>query len=64
MKIVADEDKFIGAGQCALTAKQVFDQRDAGVVILLADTPPDPDQPAARDAAVLCPASAITVSED
>jgi ferredoxin len=65
MKISVDEEKCIGAGQCVLTAPQVFDQRDDdGVVILLADTPPDPEQPAARDAAVLCPATAITVTED
>ncbi|WP_344252036.1 ferredoxin [Actinoplanes campanulatus] len=62
MKVTVDEDKCIGAGQCAFTAPHVFDQRDEdGVVILLAEIPPAADEPAARDAATLCPAGVIKI---
>ncbi|HWS33143.1 MAG TPA: ferredoxin [Actinoplanes sp.] len=62
MKISVDEDKCIGAGQCAFSAPHVFDQRDEdGVVILLTDDPPVPEQPAARSAAAGCPAAAIAI---
>lgn len=60
MKISVDEDKCIGAGQCALTAPHVFDQREEdGVVILLDADPPAAEQPAVRTAAAGCPVSAI-----
>ena len=62
LKISVDEDKCIGAGQCAFTAPHIFDQRDEdGIVILLDEDPPDGEQPLARNAAAGCPASAITV---
>jgi ferredoxin len=63
MKIVADVDACIGAGQCALVAGELFDQDDAGIVVVL-DEDPSPDQEAsARRAASLCPARAIALIE-
>jgi ferredoxin len=65
MKISVDEDKCIGAGQCVLTAPHVFDQREEdGVVILLAETPPETEQPDARTAAAVCPATAIAIADE
>jgi ferredoxin len=65
MKLVVDKSRCIGAGQCVLKAPRVFDQQeDDGMVILLAESPSAEDQDAARLAARVCPAEAITVVED
>jgi ferredoxin len=63
-KVHVDEDLCIGAGQCVLVAPDVFDQDDKGLVILLDATPPAHLHEAARKAAKLCPARAITIEED
>ncbi|AZS83126.1 ferredoxin [Streptomyces griseoviridis] len=64
MKVTVDEDKCCGAGSCVLAAPEVFDQRDEdGVVVLLDAEPAAGRQPAVREAAAICPASAITVRE-
>lgn len=64
MKITVDEDKCCGAGQCALIAPEVFDQRDEdGVVVLLDARPPAEQHALAEEAASVCPAAAIEVSE-
>ena len=62
-KVLVDEDLCIGAGQCVLVAPQIFDQDDRGLVILLDATPPPALHEAARKAAKLCPARAITIEE-
>jgi ferredoxin len=65
MKLIVDKSRCIGAGQCVLKAPRVFDQQeDDGMVILLAESPSAEDQDAARLAARVCPAEAITVVED
>jgi ferredoxin len=62
-KVHVDEDLCIGAGQCVLVAPRIFDQDEQGLVVLL-DTHPRPElHDAARKAAKLCPARAITVVE-
>ena len=35
MKIEADRDVCIGAGMCVMTAEEVFDQDDDGIVVVL-----------------------------
>jgi ferredoxin len=62
-KVRVDEHKCIGAGQCVLRAPEIFDQREDGIVILLDATPPPGLHAAARKAADLCPAEAITTEE-
>ncbi len=62
MRIEVDRGSCQGAGLCALTAPDVFDQDDAGVVELLDANPPDTETDAVYTAENLCPARAITVS--
>lgn len=64
LKVHVDEHKCIGAGQCVLRAPKIFDQREDGIVILLDPTPPAELHDAARKAADLCPAEAITIEEE
>ncbi|MEU6788400.1 ferredoxin [Nonomuraea angiospora] len=65
MKIIVDEAKCCGAGQCVLIAPDVFDQNeDDGIVILLEAEPAADRHAAVREAAAVCPAAAIQVDED
>ena len=63
LKVRVDLERCIGAGQCVLTAPRIFDQSDDGIVILLDEFPPPELHAAARKAADLCPAEAITIEE-
>jgi ferredoxin len=64
MKITVDEERCCGAGQCVMTAPDVFDQRDEdGVVVLLDSAPADDRLPVVRNAEAMCPAAAISVEE-
>ncbi|MFE1048681.1 ferredoxin [Streptomyces olivaceus] len=57
-----DTGRCIGSGMCALTAGEVFDQReDDGKAVVLRPEPPADSWDAVRDAAALCPTGAITV---
>lgn len=61
--VVVDEIRCIGAGQCVMVAPELFDQRDEdGIVVLLRPTPRAEELPAAREAAALCPSSAIRLT--
>jgi len=60
MRIQVDRDRCRGAGQCALTAPELFDQsEDDGTVVVLDEQPPVALQEQARHAAALCPNSVI-----
>jgi ferredoxin len=64
VKITVDEDRCCGAGQCVMTAPDVFDQREEdGIVVLLDPSPPDDRRPVVRNAEAMCPAAAITVED-
>ena len=64
MRVVIDQDKCVGAGQCVLLAPDVFDQRDSdGVVVLLQEFPPASLHADVRQAAQVCPALAIELDE-
>ncbi|MEU4407901.1 ferredoxin [Streptosporangium sp. NPDC023963] len=64
MKVTVDEDKCCGAGQCVLIAPEVFDQRDDDGIVVLLEPEPGADRHAlVREAAAVCPAAAITLSE-
>ncbi|MEV4891579.1 ferredoxin [Nonomuraea sp. NPDC055795] len=63
MDIILNKDKCIGGGMCVLSAPAVFDQDDDGIAVLLDPHPPADRRAAVREAAVVCPAAAITVEE-
>ena len=63
MRIVADRHACVAAGQCALVADELFDQDDDGIVVVLDEHPSDDRRDAARRAAALCPARAITLRD-
>ncbi|MER7343114.1 ferredoxin [Streptomyces sp. NPDC000075] len=56
-----DRERCIGAGMCAMTAPDVFDQDDEGLVVLLEAEPDAARLAAARMAAGVCPSGAITL---
>jgi len=63
MQVRVDENKCCGAGQCVLVAREVFDQRDDGIVVLLNAAPPERLHAAVREAVAVCPAYAIQIEE-
>lgn len=63
MKVHVKQEHCIGAGQCVLTAPTVFDQDDYGIVILLDDSPAESDSDVVKQAANLCPANVITITD-
>jgi len=64
MKIEADRERCIGAGMCALTAPEVFDQ-DAkdGRVVLRIERPGEEVVEAVREAVELCPSGALSLRD-
>jgi ferredoxin len=65
VKVSADREVCIQAGNCVMVADHVFDQDDDGIVVVLVD--PDSDVPAAdedkaREAVKLCPSQALTIT--
>ena len=63
MRVLIDENKCCGAGQCVMIAPRVFDQRDDGIVILLDAAPPTELHAVVREAACVCPGAAIALDE-
>ncbi|WP_246001912.1 ferredoxin [Allorhizocola rhizosphaerae] len=58
-----DATRCVGAGQCVLTAPEVFDQDDDGTVVVLAEEVDESYRALLAEAAYLCPASAISFAE-
>jgi ferredoxin len=63
MKVEADQDSCITAGNCVMVADAVFDQDDDGVVVVLTEEVPEGEEEHAREAVKLCPASALKLVE-
>ena len=59
MKIEADRDVCIGAGMCVMSAPEVFDQDDDGLVVVLEVEVPDAHAAAATRAVAGCPSGAL-----
>jgi len=64
VRIVANTDVCVGAGQCVLTDPEVFDQDDDGLVVLLTGRPEGDAARRAREAVLLCPSGALSVAEE
>ncbi|MEV1174320.1 ferredoxin [Nonomuraea sp. NPDC049784] len=63
MEIKADTTVCIGAGMCALTVPEVFDQsEDEGTVVLLQKVPQEELEDGVRRAVTLCPSGAISIA--
>lgn len=59
-RIEADTERCVGAGMCALTAPEVFDQsEDDGTVVVVTPEPARRHLDAARDAVHVCPSGAL-----
>lgn len=63
-RLRVERERCIGAGMCALTAPEVFDQDpEDGHVLLLHTEPPTAQRAAVRMAVGVCPSGAITLHE-
>jgi ferredoxin len=60
MRVVADRDVCVGAGNCVLAAAGIFDQDDEGLVVVLDPAPPADREGAIEQAVRMCPSGAIT----
>ncbi|MCP2256474.1 ferredoxin [Streptoalloteichus tenebrarius] len=64
-EIRADREVCVGAGMCALTAPELFDQDDEdGRVVVLVTRPEAELRERAREAVRLCPSGALSLSEE
>ena len=63
MRVHADREVCIQAGNCVMVADSLFDQDDDGIVVVLVDDVPDGEQDKAREAVKLCPSQALTIAD-
>jgi ferredoxin len=63
MKITADREVCISAGNCVMAADAVFDQDEDGIVVLLVDDVPDGEEDHVREAVKLCPSQALRLAD-
>jgi ferredoxin len=65
MRIHADRDRCASSGMCVLTVPEVFEQDDAdGRVVLLDPTPAAELDQRLRQAVMLCPSHALSLTEN
>jgi ferredoxin len=63
VKVSADRDVCISAGNCVMAAGAVFDQDDDGIVVVLVDEVPEAEEGNAREAIRLCPSQALQIAD-
>jgi ferredoxin len=64
MRVRVNREVCVGSGQCVLAAELVFDQDAADGVVVLRQPAPAPElHTSVREAASLCPANAILLSD-
>lgn len=63
MKVAADRDVCISAGNCVMAAAAVFDQDDDGIVVVLVDDVPESEEDRVREAVKLCPSEALRIAD-
>jgi ferredoxin len=61
VRVTADRDVCISAGNCVVAAGEIFDQDDDGIVVVLVDEVPDGEKEHALAAVKLCPSQALRV---
>lgn len=61
MKVEADRDVCIQAGNCVMVADRLFDQDDDGIVVVLVDEVPGDEEDRAREAVKMCPSQALKI---
>ena len=59
VKIAANREVCIGAGMCVMTAEEVFDQDDDGIVVVLEPEVPAVHEDAVARAVASCPSGAL-----
>jgi ferredoxin len=64
VKVHADREVCIQAGNCVMVAGSLFDQDDDGIVVVLVDDVPDDEEDKAAEAVRLCPSQALTITRD
>ncbi|NNH71462.1 ferredoxin [Nocardia uniformis] len=63
MRIIADRERCIGAGMCALIAPEIFDQDEDDGRVRLLDRSPRHGHAAVREALDTCPSRALALDE-
>ncbi|MGE2689214.1 ferredoxin [Mycolicibacterium pulveris] len=59
MRVQADRNVCISAGNCVMVAEAVFEQDDDGIVVVLVDEVPDDQVHNVEEAVKLCPSQAL-----
>jgi ferredoxin len=63
VKVHADREVCIQAGNCVMVAGEVFDQDDDGIVVVLVEDVTDAELDHAREAVKLCPSQALRLDD-
>ncbi|MFI5973405.1 ferredoxin [Streptomyces sp. NPDC051452] len=63
MRVTADRDRCVGAGQCTLLSPEVFDQDDDGLVVVLRDEPAEDLHDEVHQAIDLCPSRSLRLAD-
>jgi ferredoxin len=63
VRVEANRDVCIQAGNCVMVADAVFDQDDDGIVVVLVDDVPAAEEDHAREAVKLCPSQALRIAD-
>jgi ferredoxin len=61
VKVEADREVCIQAGNCVMVADNLFDQDDDGIVVVLVDEVPGGEEDLAREAVKMCPSQALRI---
>jgi ferredoxin len=63
VKVEADRDVCISAGNWVMAASAVFDQDEDGIVVVLVGEVPEGEEDHAREAVKLCPSMALRIAD-
>lgn len=61
MKVTVDRGKCQGYGNCVLAAADVFDLDDAGMAVVIEESPSEDRRTAVEEAVRSCPVAAISL---